>query len=217
MNLVDSFFKTLDGRKTVRKYSDYTPTGGEIGRIIESARLAPSATNSQNWQFVAIYNQDVKNQMAEAVEAAYDELGSRLENTGCEEMKEKAFRYKGHSTFFKNAPVVIAIVQMQSDYFMNNVLETAGYSADEIKLMRPDSQLLSIGGAIENMSLAAHALGLGSCWMAAPVIACHAFSRILNLSEGDKVVSLLTIGKPYEQNDRRSPKKTLEEVMRVIE
>lgn len=214
MNLSDYFFQTVDGRKTVRKYSDYIPTRQEIERIIESARLAPSATNSQNWQFMAIYNQEIKEKMAVEVEKMYDKI---IVNLTDEEVKEKTLRYKGHSTFFKNAPVVIAVVKTPSDSFMGGVLELAGFSEKEIKVMRPDSQLLSMGGAIENMSLAAHALGLGSCWMAAPIIAHDAFIKILGLNEGDRVVSLLTIGKPYEINDRRSPKKTLQEVMQIIE
>ena len=44
----------------------------------------------------------------------------------------------------------------------------AGLGEDEIKKMRPDSYLLSMGGAIENMLLASYALNLGSCWMVAP-------------------------------------------------
>ena len=54
------------------------------------------------------------------------------------------------------------------------------YSLEEIGLMRPDSQLLSMGGAIENIILSAHALGLGSCWMVAPVIAQKELKSLLN-------------------------------------
>lgn len=213
MDKVDYFFKTIDGRKTVRKYNDYIPTEQEIKRIIESARLAPSAVNAQNWKFVAIYNQEIKDKMANEVESIYDEIIANLPD---EKIHEQVLRYKGHSTFFKKAPVVIAIIQTPHPSFLEGVLESAGFKRDEIALMRPNSQLLSVGGAVENMSLAACALGLGSCWMVAPIIACKGFCDILKLKEGEKVVSLLTIGKPFEVNDNRSPKKSLNEVMEII-
>ena len=82
--------------------------------------------------------------------------------------------------------------------------------------MRPDSQLLSMGGAIENMALSAHALNLGSCWMVAPVLASDRFREILNINDDDRIVSLLTIGKPVV-SDKRSPKKELDEIMTILD
>ena len=65
-------FECIDTRKTIRKYADYIPTDDEIKRIINSARLAPSAINAQNWRFIAVLNQDVKHKMAEAISDKYD-------------------------------------------------------------------------------------------------------------------------------------------------
>ena len=39
-------FEVLDNRKTIRKFDSYIPSKEEIERIIESARLAPSAMNT---------------------------------------------------------------------------------------------------------------------------------------------------------------------------
>lgn len=205
-------FECIDTRKTVRKYSDYVPSEDEIKRIIESARLAPSAMNMQNWKFLAVYNQDVKNKLAEAISNKYDEITSKLD----EETAKKVLGYKAHSVFFKDAPVVIACVETSAPSFMGGVLEKAGYSNSEISLMRPDSYLLSMGGAIENIILSAHALGFGSCWMVAPILAHNEFKKILNLKEDEKVVTLLSIGKPYAENPNRMPKKDLNEVMEIL-
>ena len=56
----DNFFEVLDNRRTVRDFIPYEITDEEIERIIDSARLAPSAVNAQNWKFLAIVNQEVK-------------------------------------------------------------------------------------------------------------------------------------------------------------
>ena len=73
-------FECIDTRKTIRKYSDYIPTDDEIKRIINSARLAPAAMNTQNWKFLAIYNNDIKKQMADAILRKYDEIVSRIKD-----------------------------------------------------------------------------------------------------------------------------------------
>lgn len=212
MENLDYFFNIVDTRKTNRKYEDYIPPIEDIKRIIDSARLAPSAVNAQNWKFIAIYNKEIKHKMAQAVLDMYEKISNNLDD---KQVVEQIERYKGHSTFFENAPVVIAAVMTKSPSFLSGVLEMAKFSKEEIENMRPDSQLLSIGGAIENMALSAHALGLGSCWMVAPILAIAKFKEILNLDETDKVVSLLTIGKPTP-SDNRSPKKNLDEIMTII-
>lgn len=205
-------FECIDTRKTIRKYSDYIPTDDEIKRIINSARLAPAAMNTQNWKFLAIFNKDIKHKMAEAVFKKYDEITSRID----EDTARAVSSYKAHSTFFETAPAIIVCIETNAPSFMGGVLEKANYSKEEISKMRPDSYLLSMGGAVENMSLAAHALGLSSCWMVAPVLAEKAFKEILNLKEDNKIVTILTIGKPYADNPNRAPKKPLEDVMEII-
>lgn len=205
-------FQCIDTRKTVRKYSDYKLSDSEVKRIIESARLAPAAMNTQNWKFIAVLNDEVKNKMADAILKKYDEINSKIDP----ETAKMVSSCKAHSTFFKDAPLVIVCVETPAKSFMGGVLEMAEYSKEEISIMRPDSFLLSMGGAIENMILAAHGLGLGSCWMVAPVLAHEEFCKILNLKEGEKIVTLLTIGKPYAENPNRVPKKALEEVMEIV-
>lgn len=207
------FFEVLNTRKTIRKYKTDLPPVSDIQKIIDAGRLAPSATNSQNWEFIAIYNPDIKREMFDAVTDMYDEI-SRLEIT--EENKNKLGMYKYYSGFFVKAPVVIAVVEKERNSFVTNILRENNYPEDEISLMRPNSSLLSIGAAIENMSLAAHALGYGTCWLCAPIVAYKKFKEILNLDEKSKIVSLLTVGIPEHNNFKSPPKKPLSEVMKIL-
>ena len=213
MDKREIFFDIMDNRKTNRKYSNYIPPKEDIERIINSARLSPSAVNAQNWKFLAVYSQDIKHKMASAVLKMYDEIITKLND---DEIAQNIERYRSHSTFFEQAPVVIVCVMTKSPSFLSGVLEKANYTKEEISLMRPDSQLLSVGGAVQSMALSAHALGLGSCWMVAPIIANKEFKQILNLDDDDKIVSLLTIGKPEDVNGR-AHKKELGEIMEIIE
>ena len=142
----------------------------------------------------------------------YDEF----EKTMPSHLYDKIKGFKGHSTFFTKAPLLIVCVQTYAPKFLEGILEEFGMTEEEILDIRPDSQLLSMGGAVENMSLACHALGYSSCWMVAPVIAQEGMRRILNLKKPDQIVSLLAIGEEQTET-KRSAKKDLDEVMEIIE
>ena len=206
--------EAIDTRKTTRKFGSKKPTIDEVKRMINSARLAPSAINAQNWRFISIFNDDIKNKMAQSVLDKYSEIISKLDaETGAQ-----VERYKGHSTFFTHAPLVIVCIEKQATSFMGGILEKAGYSENEIKKMRPDSYLLSMGGAVENILLTAHSLGYGSCWMVAPVLGEAGMRKILNLSDDEKIVSILSIGEiAQDATDKRSPKKNLDEIIEIVE
>ena len=68
------------------------------------------------------------------------------------------------------------------------------------------------------MMLKAWDMGLGSCWMVAPVLGESGMRKVLNLNDDEKIVSILAIGKPaIDATDKRSPKKSLDEIMEIIE
>lgn len=208
------FFDAINTRKTIRKYKEDHPPIEDIKRIIDAGRLAPSATNTQNWKFIAIYNQNIKERMIQALLTKYEEIKCWKESAT---FIDKIEAYKNYSTFFKYAPVVIVAIETRKDSFMNNIYKARKVTAEEIQQARPDSSLLSMGAAIENMSLAAHALGYGTCWMCAPIVAYKEFKQVLNISEDDKIISLLTVGIPENSKVKSPPKKLLEEVMQIIE
>ncbi|MBQ2870750.1 nitroreductase family protein [bacterium] len=208
------FFETINTRKTIRKYKPDMPDMDDVRKIIDAARVAPSATNSQNWQFIVIKNKNILEKMKNAVINEYDKLAEL--NTE-EEFLEKINYFKSYSTFFVNAPIVIAIVETKRVSYITEMMKKLNFDNEKLKYMRPDSSLLSIGGAIENMSLAAHNLGYGTCWMVAPIIATEEFSKLLNLDNDSHVVSLLPLGIPYRDDYQSPPKKTLEEVIKIID
>ncbi len=207
------FLDVINTRKTIRKYEDFNPPIEDIKRIIDSARLAPSATNTQNWKFIAIIDEGVKQKMLNVLENKYDEIASWKES---EPIKNKILFYRNYSTFFASAPVVIAAVLYPKESYISDLYRAHGVTEEEFQEARPDSSLLSIGGAIENMSLTSHYLGYGTCWMCAPMVAAREFRKILNLEEDAKIVSLLTLGKPVEPSPAQPKKKSLEEIMEII-
>lgn len=59
-------FEVIKNRRSIRKYKPSTVPDEHLKRILEAARLAPSAANRQPWQFIIVRNAERKKLLAEA-------------------------------------------------------------------------------------------------------------------------------------------------------
>lgn len=53
-------------RFSVRKYKDYEIESAKLERVLEAARLAPSARNLQEWRFVVVQDEQMREALSEA-------------------------------------------------------------------------------------------------------------------------------------------------------
>jgi nitroreductase len=212
LKLMD-LFDTIQGRKSIRRFK-HTPVPDEdIKKILDAGRRAPSANNSQPWSFIIIKKPTVLKQMADAARQMIDRMIPYAES---EQQAQRLAAYKGtYYTFFEKAPVVIAVLMEGYDAGTDRVLAKMGYSPEDIKRLRPLPGLQSVAAAIENMLLAIHALGYGSCWMTGPLVAQDAFEKLLGFGKEKSIAALLPVGVP-DENPPERPRKPLEEIMRVI-
>jgi nitroreductase len=65
-NVVMEFFEVLKLRRSTRAFTDEAVSEYEILKLLEAARLAPSAGNIQPWVFVVVRDADMKGRLAEA-------------------------------------------------------------------------------------------------------------------------------------------------------
>ena len=56
----------------------------------------------------------------------------------------------------------------------------------------------SVANAIQNLLLAAHDLGLGACWLCAPLFAPDVVRAVLNLPSDWDAQALITLGYPAD-------------------
>jgi nitroreductase len=59
-------YETIKTRKSVRSYESREVADEVLTRILDAARIAPSANNSQEWRFVVVRNAETRRQIAEA-------------------------------------------------------------------------------------------------------------------------------------------------------
>ena len=206
-------FDFIQGRKSIRRFKQTPVPDEDIKKILDAGRRAPSANNTQPWSFLVVKNCTVLKQMADAARQMIDRMIPYAES---EKQAQRLAAYKGdYYTFFENAPVVIAVLMEGYDAGTDRVLAKMGHSPEDIKRLRPLPGLQSVAAAIENMLLAIHALGYGSCWMTGPLVAQEAFEKLLGFGKEKSIVALLPMGVP-DENPPARPRKPLEEIMRVI-
>ncbi|MGC9104501.1 MAG: nitroreductase family protein [Candidatus Methanodesulfokora sp.] len=68
---MEECLKLLLGRRSIRVFEDKEVSDGLIKRILDVARYAPSAKNSQPWEFVVVRDEEVRRKLASIHRYAY--------------------------------------------------------------------------------------------------------------------------------------------------
>jgi nitroreductase len=205
-NLVEATMKVIQDRRSIREYTDEPVSDQDLDMILESARLAPSGENAQPWRFVIVKDPATRKLIgalagggsgrrftAEFVTKKMQERFSSLQD---EEKKKAAFQKltSGQvSTFLAAAPVNIVVCGRKDVWDLP----------------------YDTSAAIENMLLMVTALGLGACWVIAPCIDIRDEERIkklLEIPEGIKVISIISIGHPTRPH-RPRPRLPIQELV----
>jgi nitroreductase len=61
----------IQSRRSIRLYSDRPVEEEKLRKILEAGRLSPSAGNMQNWKFIVVRDEDLREQLTEA---AYSQM-----------------------------------------------------------------------------------------------------------------------------------------------
>lgn len=128
--------EAIEMRRSIRKYKDDAVPDQDILRLIESARLAPSGSNTQPWHFIVVK----------------DKL-----------MKQKIAEVSHNQKWMVAAPVFIVCVADIRSRIKEEIkfILDENSSEEEVKQIIRDTSI-----ATEHIMLAASSLGLGSCWVA---------------------------------------------------
>ncbi len=189
MNDYEHFLLLAESRRSIRKFSEQGVSREDILRVLEAARWAPSNHNRQPWKFIVWEDRSRIARLAESIRA---ELSQKLTT-----LPKVASGYTGefgsYATFFAGAPVLIAVLHKRPVSFSAALLQ--GVDHPDLVSGEP----LSAAMAVQNLLLAAHALGLGSCVMTAPLIVCDLILRELKPPPGHELTCLVVLGFADEQ------------------
>jgi nitroreductase len=147
-------FEAIAARKSVRAFLDRPVPEETLARILDAARMAPSARNGQEWRFVVVRDRAMRERIA--VEAA-------------------------RQPFIGTAAILLACCAQTDGRIMR-----CGQPAYPI----------DVAIATDHLSLAAAALGLGTCWIGS--FDETLVKQLLGIPSEVRVVQLMPLGYPMD-------------------
>ena len=158
-------------RKSVRAYLDRPVDDATLARVLEAARLAPSANNKQEWRFIAV--RDLA-------------------------MRERISREAAKDRFIAQAAIILACCAETDERVMS--CGQVAYTVD-------------VAIAMDHLSLAAVAEGLGTCWIGG--FDEKVVKELLGIPEGVRVVELMPLGWPVNPAAVEKRRQPLEKILRL--
>ena len=180
----------IRSRRSIRRYMPRPIPPELIDQLLEAAIWAPSAHNRQPWRFVVIEREDAKHRLATAMGVP---LRRDLAADGAPPDLIERDAGRSHARI-TGAPLLILICLTMAD--MDHYPD-ARRAAHEAHMA---AQSAAMAG--QNLLLAAHALGLGACWMCAPLFCPEGVRAALSLPDDWEPQGLITLGYPAEEKQK---------------
>ena len=187
----EALLAILRARRSVRAYRPDPVPEQAIQAVIEAARWAPSSANSQPWDIVVVRDRHTRERIQESVHRVVARI---------KELRDFPFLRTFTGGYLLEAPVQLVVCgdpRFQYVSMMNGV-------DDQVELF---ALWGSVSMAIQNMLLAAHALGLGSAVFTN--FYPQEVKAILGVPDPLKVICSLPLGYPAGARkpppERRSP------------
>jgi F420 biosynthesis protein FbiB-like protein len=173
-------------RRSIRLYENRHVPRPLLDVLLEAAHWAPSAHNRQPWRFAVLEAAETKHALAAAMGAR---LRADLERDGASAeliARDTARSYQR----ITGAPVVIVVCVTVRD--MDVYPDPRRAQAEYLMATQ------SVAMSVQNLLLAAHASGLGACWMCAPLFVPETVRAVLHLEADWEPQALVTLGYPAE-------------------
>jgi len=196
-------FETIESRRSIRKYKGDPVPAELLEKLLEAARLAPSASNVQSWKFKVVSDAETRGKLKEAAAGQKFVEQAPVVIACCIDFG--AFKEKGKQTL---KLVTTGAVKPSIGMILRAVRGSQEKGLDAERLVIHG--VINVTIATEHIVLAAAALGLGTCWIRA--FDAGRAEQILGLPEDVTVLALLTVGYPDEAPPAR-PRRRLEEIL----
>ena len=195
MTDASSVMQCILSRRSVRRFTDDAVPEDVLREVVRAACAGPRGGGLGLTRYIAVTSPEKIATMREVVEAGVASLRGHVKSGRAQERFDG---YAAHFALFGGAPAVVAVLARPYDSIYARIVSK--YVPEE---ERPAQDLVEVSSmtaaaAVENMLLAAHALGWGACFMTGPTIAQGELGRALGVEEPWRVVALVPVGKPAE-------------------
>jgi len=176
----------IAGRRSIRRYVAGTLDHGLVEQVLSAAAWAPSAHNRQPWRFALLASPAWKERLARA-------MGERLGADRLADGDDPGAVARDVARSFARisaAPVVILVCLTMVE--MDRYPDLRRRDAERLMAIQ------STAMAMQNLLLAAHALGLGAAVMCAPLFCGETVAATLGLPASWEPQGLVTLGFPAD-------------------
>ncbi len=179
-----ALLEQICARRSIRRYRPDPIPRAWAAALLEAARWAPSAHNRQPWRFVVMENQDVRARLAQAMG---ERLAEDLRRDGVpeERIAEEVARSRERIVA---APLAVLVCLSMAE--MDRYPDARRQAAERTMAVQ------SVAMAGQNMLLMAHALGLGACWICAPLFCPEVVREVLGLPADWEPQGMILVGFP---------------------
>jgi nitroreductase len=192
-------FDAIKTRRAIKKFDNtYKMSDEQVQSLMKLTLLSPTSYNQQNWRFVTVTDQKVKEQIHVAARNQAQPLDGSLVILLCGNMnawKDDPMRYWKNHPLEKQEHVRDAMHKKYSDSPQN----------------RRDEAMRSCGFAAQTIMLAAKQMGLDSCPMVG--FEYDEMAKIINLPSDHIIVMMIVVGKAASPAAERGGQLPLDEVV----
>ena len=193
----------IKNRKSVREYSDKNIPNEDLKKILNAGHLAPSWMNSQSWKFILVKNQETKNLLSEL--SGFQPHVKTANAVICAIADKNAWKKEEFGQVLKKR----GMNDEGIDKILSIPMLYPPLLGDNIALLRSVEQVTY---AVSYMMLQAYELGIDSCIIGAisneaTVVKediVQKVNNLLNLSEGEVLITMITLG--YEKEPTQTTK-----------
>ena len=192
-------FDAINTRRAIKKFdSTYKMSPEQVNSLMKLTILSPTSYNQQNWRFITVTDQLIKEQISKAARGQAQPSDGSLVIILCGNMnawKEDPLRYWKNSTIEKQELVKNSLNKKYADSPQN----------------QRDEAMRSCGFAGQTIMLAARQMGLDSCPMVG--FEYDELAKIINLPENHLIVLMIVVGKAAEPANPRGGQLSLDKVV----
>src|SRR3990172_2877533 len=201
--LAESLTALMGSRRSMRRFRREPIRGVVVRRILSAACLAPSSHNRQPWRFEVLAQPTDKDRLARA-------MGERLRadrlRDGDDPSDVEADAMRSYSRITGAPVVIVASLTMEG---------MDAYPDERRAEAERQMAVQSVAMAGYGLLLAAHAEGLGACWLCAPLFAPQVAVDALGLPPSWQPQGLVLLGRPADFGRERG-RRPVEEVARFL-
>lgn len=211
----DDFKTIVHERRSVRKYTEQEVAIEDIKELIDCARYAPSDTNSQTWEFIAIVNREKIKHIEQLTWEQLHKKAAEAEQRGLSKEGRLLVKSFGpYATAFSDAPVlIVCLATPYTSKFRDRIFEPVQLVPESVW---EEEGIKSSCLAAQNLMLAAHARGMATCPMTGPVLlASEQLREYLDIPSHCQINMVIALGYPAERPGKL-PRKEVDDILRIV-